>query len=212
RLALLVQYWGLCLVALGFHFNDLLWREGHALSVALQGPYFSARHELFRSLSLQFPRGYALVGQAALVVQVGWELLLLPLMYWRPSRWFVLLQGLAFFACSLALLHLQYLPLAELTLWALVFGTGWCAPGPAAEPRPAWGLLPVRGFALASAVAAGIHLTLCPFELEGDVIFKPPAKYTACQPFFRLFAQRPVSVFNRPDMDVSSCWFVLHET
>jgi hypothetical protein len=211
RFSILLLYWGVCLVAMLFHLDDEFWWKGQVLSVALTGPYLSNFHDVFRQGLEASPSLFFLVCAMGLAVQVMWETLLLPLMYFRLGRWFVLAQGVMFFTISIVCMNLQYLPLIELVLWGLLFGTGWRLQ-PAAQTQPVGAPVFPRVFALTAVAAVVLHLGMYNYPFKVSNAFHHPRLYLRLQPFFCLLAQRPVCVFNRDDMIINDCWLVVHET
>jgi hypothetical protein len=173
------------------------------------------------------PFAYVVFCSTALVLQSIWELFLVPLMYSRWTRPFVLLQGLGFFAMSLVLLNLQYLPLVELVLWALLFGPAGIAwlrarfpsllaprmlATPEADPeRISFGSRLLPALLVVVLFLAVVQNAISPYLLPESL-----ARYTArwhsrAQVVFFPFAQQPVNVFNKLDLGMGAAFFVLHE-
>lgn len=211
RFSLLLLYWGICLAAMIFHWYDPFWRKGHAIYVILTGGYFSAHHGVFRSLVELSPHGFWYLSVLGVVVQSLWELFLVPLMYWRPGRWFVALQGVCFYLVAWLWLQTHYLGLVELVLWGLIFGTGWRL-APVAPVEVARNPLPIRAFALCGTLALVVNLLIYPVI---PVPISPERRAVLRQhiaPICKLVAQGQVNVYNHLDMKASTCWMVLHET
>ncbi|MNR99793.1 hypothetical protein D3C72_310340 [compost metagenome] len=227
RFLVVVLFWGNCVTAMLFHLHDTFWLEGHVLQFALTAPYISDHYALTRAFQQQQPALFMLLCRVGLGVQAVWELLLLPLMYARWGRVFVVLQGLGFFSLSLVLMNLQYLPLFELLLWLLLFGpaaAGWLAgklpAGPERPvrpvpewPRPSWAL---TTYGTLAVLVAGCFSMVFQIVLAGPLV---PERYTgrvelirqAWLPLFRVFQQRRVNVFNRDDLNMSNSHLVLQE-
>ncbi|MBY0230191.1 MAG: hypothetical protein K2W96_12990, partial [Gemmataceae bacterium] len=209
RLGLLVLFWGVCLVAMVWHARDDYWRSGEALPMALTGPFYSDWSGRFRALAEWSPGLFWAACAAGLAVQSAWEVLLVPLVFWKPARWFVRWQGVGFFACSVVLLNLQYLPVVELCLWLLLFGDSFgAAKDEAAAPaRPVVG----TAFAFGSLAAVGLLIGLAlahPSYLHRETASR---RELLVRRALGLFGQRLVSVFNKADLELNRPFMVIHE-
>jgi hypothetical protein len=226
RLMVMTMFWGNCLTAMLYHIKDDFWLKGHVLQLALTASYLNDHHTSLVALREQHPRFFTAFCQVGLAVQTLWEVCLLPLMYLRWARPFVVLQGLGFFTISLLLLNLQYLPVIELLLWTLLFGPsllGWIqekwpreVPDPATEePTNATGRLTV-----ARLLPTMIGLACCAVVFQNAlapglvpsamVTFVTPIHDTV-RPMFRLFGQAAINVFNEEDIAMNDAYFVLQE-
>jgi hypothetical protein len=222
RLLLLGMYWGCCLSAMVFHTQDAFWLSGDVLPVVVTTPYVCDHHELMTGLRNEYPTMFLWACRLGLLAQVTWELLLFPLCYFRLGRVFVVIQGLLFFLGSLILMNLQYLPIAELCLWLLVFGPSMLArlnsPRKSAatpeRPRPAWsiriGFMPALGIAMAIVVL--LQLTLCPYTLPASWGQHTAGIYIRLAPLYRALGQNAICVFNRDDVQMGATYVVIYET
>ncbi|MGE3172795.1 MAG: hypothetical protein AB7O97_09215 [Planctomycetota bacterium] len=221
RLLLMTMFWGICVGAMVFHFDDPLWLRGTVLQLVMVTPYLTDHAPLFAAFRDAAPGLYDAFFTVGLFVQGAWELLLLPLMLWRWGRWFVGAQGLLFFAFSLVFLNLGYLPFNELCLWLLWFPLtalrrgGVADPGAAAaaplSSRQSRGLRWLGGTCLA--------VTLVQLVLNAGAIAGAGWAHAAIagggRPWYllrRTFAQGEVNVFNRDDLMMGAAHAVLYET
>jgi hypothetical protein len=118
-------FWGVCLSAGYFHAISPFWWEGEVLQVVLTTPYFCDFSDSFRAFRDTMPRAFDFVLKGALYSQWTWEMFLFPLVYMgRVARFYVALQGFAFFICSVVIMNLGYLPIYELMLWSMLFAPG----------------------------------------------------------------------------------------
>ncbi|MFN3298501.1 hypothetical protein [Caldimonas sp.] len=226
RLMVMLMFWGNCITAMLYHVKDPFWLNGQVLQMAFTASYLTDHHAFMAALREQHPRFFMAFCQLGLAIQAVWEVCLVPLMYLKWARPFVVLQGLGFFTFSLLLLNLQYLPVVELLLWTLLFGPailGWVrekwrqeAPAPAGEePAPAVAPLTIArhlptligltcgAVVVQNAVAPG----LMPTELAKPM--KPI--HQALAPYYRLFGQEVVNVFNQGDIGMNEAYFVVQE-
>jgi hypothetical protein len=218
RAFVLTLYWIVCFQAMVFHFEDAFWQQGQVLQVVLTLPYFNDNAALFEAFREAAPSWFVTFCCAGLLIQGVWELLLIPLMYFRWGRVFVVLQGLGFFAMSLVCLNLGYLPVVELCFWALVFAP--LIPFPSrmtadADVKPAPRLSWVAG-GLVAVMVLGTATSLARFVLflgPGKVRERPIVArvYSDLQWANWGFGVREVSVFNRGDVGMGEAFFTLYE-
>jgi hypothetical protein len=107
--------------ALFYHLSDQYWREGRTVGVMLTNAYLSRHYEWFRAWEAAAPGTYHAFSIASVAGQTFFQLAMLPLMWHRWGRRFVIAWGATFFLISLTCLQLSYLPYLELALWALIF-------------------------------------------------------------------------------------------
>jgi hypothetical protein len=129
-----------------------------------------------------------------------------PLVFHRWGRWFVVLQGFAFFIFSFVFLQISILPLVELATWTLLFGS-WALHGHAGVPTLRLRVSPLRGVVLAvfaaastlavantAAIAMGTFTRYSGSSLERAVIY---------------LSIWPPDVFNRTDLRMGETWYVI---
>lgn len=221
RLFTLTLFWGCCVSAMLYHFDDAFWHSGKVLQFAFTAPYLSDQYQLMSAFRDRLPAAFVLFCTVGLAVQAVWELFLVPLMYTRWTRLFVFVQGLGFFAASILLLNLQYLPIVELLLWTYFFGPavlGWLGrrrPAETPEPIPGgpapliarWSPALV-GFGLATMV---LQNALAPTLWPAALASLTTRIHYKLAPGFTLFGQRPIRVFNREDIGMSTAHLVIQE-
>ena len=116
-----VFYALLSFVALSFHLVDPFWLSGLTTKSLLTNSYLCKHYQLFRSFEGYAPVALSLFSIFSAIGQSVFQLLMIPLMFWRWGRHFVCLWGFSFFLISLLFIHLSYLPHIELVLWTLIF-------------------------------------------------------------------------------------------
>ncbi|MCB0340386.1 MAG: hypothetical protein KDD53_12320, partial [Bdellovibrionales bacterium] len=97
RFVSIASYWGICYVAMAFHFRDALWLDGRVLQTAFTTSYLTDFYGIFRYMAEAYPTLFDIFFTTALLVQGIWETFLLPLMFFRWGRVFVVIQGTGFF-------------------------------------------------------------------------------------------------------------------
>src|SRR5262245_21057193 len=108
--------------ALNFHLRDPYWLHGQTVHAMLTNNYLSRYWEAFRWIESRSPAALRGFSAASLVLQTIFQASMLALVYVYWGRWFVVLQGFAFFLFSFVLLQLSILPVVELLTLTLLFG------------------------------------------------------------------------------------------
>jgi predicted DCC family thiol-disulfide oxidoreductase YuxK len=126
RFLTLFLFWVICFRAMAFHLDDPYWLHGETLQLVFTTPYLTDHYLYFREFSQSFPLIFDLLCKLGLFIQSFWELLLFPLMYFVWGKFFVMVQGLAFFLVSFFILNLGYLPYFEICMWVFLFNYGQC--------------------------------------------------------------------------------------
>jgi hypothetical protein len=194
--------------AVTFHLQDSYWRSGRTIQAILTNNYLCRYFEAFRSMqccSDELLRGLSAVGVG---VQTVFQVLMLPLVFTRAGRWFVVLQGFVFIAFSLIFLQISMLPIIELALWTLLFGS-WMFLGRGFGTAGLLRLTPLRG------VAAGTIVLAAAFSLAnaaGSSLFKKDLGFSGSR--WENAAIHlgiwPPDVFNAVDLRMGEHWFVIH--
>jgi hypothetical protein len=109
--------------ALTYHLRDDYWQSGQTVQAMLTNNFLSRYFETFRAIERRSPQMLTVFSVASIVIQTVFQLLMLPLAFHRWGRWFVVLQGFAFFLVSVVFLQISLLPFIELAMWGLVFGS-----------------------------------------------------------------------------------------
>lgn len=118
---LLFLYWGITLTASINHLSDVFWFNGEVLKLLLTSPYMTDWYWIISSIREKVPQVVDSILFAGCYVQISWEMLLLPLVYFRLGRLFVIVHGLFFFILALFVFSPGYLAFFELSLWWVVF-------------------------------------------------------------------------------------------
>ena len=211
KFGLMVLFWGICLSAMIFHFQDKSWLSGEVLSVALTGSFYSKYSGFFRSLADNYPQAFCFFCISGLIVQAFWETFLVSLMFLRLGKYFVIFQGVAFFLCSIIIFELQFLPFFEVGLWLLLFGNlVFCRNKSVSD---------FDGKFVRSVFFAGLVMVFFTICFLVVLVFKPDflnnlnsSKFKKITNLgFKLFGQGPVSVFNKDDLSADEFYMVIYE-
>ncbi len=131
RWLLIALFWFVAAIASIYHVQDPNWRRAEVLQIMTVSPAWVRQYASMIAFRNAVPWAFDLFCSVALIVQLSWEMLFLPLMYWKWTRPFAVLQGLAFYLVSIFFLPLGYLPGAELCMWLLTFNYTGVIPVPA---------------------------------------------------------------------------------
>jgi predicted DCC family thiol-disulfide oxidoreductase YuxK len=126
RFLALFLYWGVCVQAVVFHFEDYIWINGDTLQILFLSPYWTDFYLVTETISNNYPLAYDLFCGLGLLVQTVWEMGIIPFMYFKWGRLFVMVQGLLFFVLSIVAIDLGYLPYYEICFWILIFNYSPC--------------------------------------------------------------------------------------
>jgi hypothetical protein len=221
RALLIFLYWGNCVSAIAFHFLDPMWLKGDVLQVFFVSSYISDHATLFENFRNNFPILYDFLCRWALYIQIFWEMVVFPFMFFRIGRAFVFLQGIVFFVSCLIFINLGYLPLKEIMLWTLLFNypsfyktSFGMIHGQDLNPKqdlktPKWFLI-LCLIMLVSSVSfhyANIYSILTGHRISGIFWNKKQLPHF----FMRLAGQDKVNVFNKQDLSVNSANLVIYE-
>jgi|GEM_PF-4250946 len=117
RFYLLLPYALLCVLAFAGHLRDANWLNGDALSQLLLNPAVSVLPEMLRERIPDYPQLFWVLSH----LQLGWELLLLPALFFPWPLAIAASYGALFFAASYFVLNLSSLGLLEAIYWFLLF-------------------------------------------------------------------------------------------
>jgi predicted DCC family thiol-disulfide oxidoreductase YuxK len=121
RFLLFLAFAAISFAAVQYHLADPFWQSGEAVGVMLTNPYFSRVYEPARYLDEHASGLMHVMSVGSVRLQVLWQLLMVPLVFWRLGYLFVAVWGTLFIALSLLTLQLSYLPALEVCLWVAVF-------------------------------------------------------------------------------------------
>lgn len=107
--------------AMLFHSSDPMWMKGETVHAMLTSSYLCTYYDFFRAIERDYPLILEFISVLAGIGQSLFQLLMIPLIFLRIGRLFVVIWGLMFFVLSFFLLQLSYLPHLEFVLWAMIF-------------------------------------------------------------------------------------------
>lgn len=164
------------------------------------------------------PFAYVVLAKASVYGQMGWELLLVPLLLLgRWPRRLAIAWGLAFFLFSALVLPLSMLGWYELVLWAMLFGdrapahrflslkTSFRgeAPPRGSEARGEGAMSPMLGaYVWSFALLLGCHTVRLPFAGQLPLVRNASAALDWLGRAPLAYGLGPVGVFNREDLQV----------
>ena len=115
------SYAVLSFVALSFHLQDENWLQGKTVYLFFTGAFLSKYYLAFREVQASFPGVFMFFSVVMIIGQSIFQFFMLPLMWFRWGRFFVLFWGFSFFIACLFLVNLSYLPHVELLGWLAIF-------------------------------------------------------------------------------------------
>ncbi len=121
KFILFASYALVSLGAIQFHLRDTYWLSGQTISVLLTSSYLNRFYEAFRWSQTVAPQLLSFFSVFSVVFQTVYQLAMIPLMWLKPGKYFVVVWGLGFFLISAIGLQLSYLPFFELILWGICF-------------------------------------------------------------------------------------------
>ncbi len=107
--------------ALLFHVSDEYWLEGLTIKSLLTSSYLSKHYQFFRWLESSSPVLFGVFSITAGIIQSIFQFLMIPLIFFKVGKRFVVIWGLSFALVSLFFINLSYLPHIELLFWLLIF-------------------------------------------------------------------------------------------
>jgi len=116
-----VSYSFMHLGAAMFHLHDQYWLEGRTMQVMFTNSDLSSHYQFFRAWDIYWPESLHYLSWAGTRLQIFWQILMVPLCYFKIGMYFVIGWGLQFFIWSIVCLQLSYLSHLEFVLWAIFF-------------------------------------------------------------------------------------------
>ena len=223
RFVLIFLFWGICFAAVSYHFYDSFWLKGKVLQLFFTTPYLTDYYGCFISFRNHFPVLFNLFCTVGLYVQGFWELFLLPLMYVRWLRPFVVIQGYLFFIISLICMNLGYLPFVEICFWMLLFNYSsvWksllspFSEQPVLKTNQTRSNKTISYFVIVGCFIALLHalMNLSTIGLINNSVADTVRNIqNKLKTVFFTFGQGGVNVFNKADLNMGSAHFVVYET
>lgn len=109
------------LFALWLHIEDPHWMDGVTIRAMLTNTFLCKHAMWFRSLEAAVPGLLDVMSIVGIIFQSCFQILMIPLLLFKPGKFFVKVWGFIFFFVSLFFLSLSYLPHLELVLWLIIF-------------------------------------------------------------------------------------------
>jgi predicted DCC family thiol-disulfide oxidoreductase YuxK len=109
------------LFALFLHIQDPYWIEGVTIKSMLSNSFLCKYALNFRYLEFLFPKIFDIVSIVGVVLQSVFQILMIPLVFFKAGKKYIKIWGFIFFTISLFFLSLSYLPHIELILWIVIF-------------------------------------------------------------------------------------------
>lgn len=107
--------------AMMYHSRDPFWMSGHTNHIVFTSAYLSSKYWIFRYIEYISPSFIFFLSAISIIGQSIFQLFMIPLMFFRLGRWYVIIWGLIFFTLSIFVLQLSYLPWLELIMWTILF-------------------------------------------------------------------------------------------
>lgn len=120
-LIVFISYAVLSFVALSFHLLDDSWTHGRTVYLFFTGAFLSKYYQTFRDIQASMPEVFMFMSAVMIIGQSIFQFFMLPLMWFKWGRFFVLFWGFAFFVACLFLINLSYLPHVEILGWLAIF-------------------------------------------------------------------------------------------
>ncbi len=121
-----ISYGLLCMYSVYEHFRDPYWARGIANVMLLSSNWLVAPYESFRSIFSTYGKTAIIISMISLYIMMAWEFVIIPFALIKGiTRQFVIWWGLAFFAVSLFVLQLSWLPYYQIILFAILFWPGY---------------------------------------------------------------------------------------
>lgn len=116
-----LSYAVVSLCALSYHLLDENWMSGLTPYYFFPGAYLSKYYFFFREIQAASPEFFKAFSIFSIFGQSLFQFFMIPLMWFRWGRVFVVLWGFGFFIASLFLINLSYLPHVEVLSWLVYF-------------------------------------------------------------------------------------------
>jgi predicted DCC family thiol-disulfide oxidoreductase YuxK len=107
--------------ALLLHVLDGYWIQGLSLYSALTNSYLFKFYYIARDLEEYNASILMFMSKSGVVFQSIFQILMIPLIFFKWGRIFIIIWGLVFFTISLVGINLSYLPHVEIIYWLLIF-------------------------------------------------------------------------------------------
>ena len=109
------------LASLAGHSLSENWVDLSVIDQTFKNPFYSKYYSFFLSLDGGSGSTFSFISRLSAIFQILWQLLMVPLIFFRFGRYIVMLWGFAFFFMSEIFLNLGYLDMYLFALWSLLF-------------------------------------------------------------------------------------------
>ncbi len=107
--------------ALIIHVQDDYWMNGITVKAMLTNSFLCKHALLFRNIESNMPFLIDFISVSGVIFQSIFQILMIPLVFTRIGKVFVVVWGFIFFSISLLFLSLSYLPHLEIIIWFIIF-------------------------------------------------------------------------------------------
>jgi len=114
-------YGMLSLQALIFHLQDDFWLKGMTPGILFTSSYLCDFWQMFRQLESTSPNLFWGISKIITFLQTVFQIGMIPLLFTKNGKIFVIFWGSIFIAMSLLCLQISILPMLELILWGYLF-------------------------------------------------------------------------------------------
>jgi hypothetical protein len=194
-----------------FHLKDVNWVTGKTTALLFTNSYLSRYYEVFRLCEAAWPAGWKMASWLGGSLQTVFQLGMLPMVFFRWGRAFVIWYGGLFIAVSLVGILISILPMVEVLLWVWLFLPSAWLPKILVQSKQDWARdsRPLRGIGI---FVWGYAVLISAFTL--DVIFTQALDRPFPQWFrgsvFSYSGLIAPNVFNQDDLSMGDHWPVIH--
>lgn len=193
------------LAAVGHHIQDQYWMSGQTVQAMLVNNYLSRYFTQFRDFESTFPSLLYTLSVLSIALQTLFQMLMIPLLFNKWGRWFVVLHGFGFFLFSLFFLQISLLPYIEIIMWMLIFWQ-WLQAGLKAPPTYRISLSRAQTIFLAAFIFLSIGETAT-IHSSNKIT---QAWNRQVSPYLKYIGIWPPNVFNKTDLKMGESWFTIH--
>lgn len=201
------------LSAVIFHLKDANWLAGNTTALLFTNSYLSRYYELFRWCEACWPAGWQAVSWLGNFLQTVFQLGMLPLVFFRWGRVFVIWYGGLFILISLMVILISILPVVELLLWAWLFlPPGWLSKAVAGEITRSDNNINTHSSKTVGMFVLFYVGLISVFTLDvvrTQIFGRPLPQWVRDYPLTYAGLIAP-NVFNRDDLTMGDHWPVIH--
>ncbi|PTY04042.1 hypothetical protein DB346_04405 [Verrucomicrobia bacterium LW23] len=214
-LILFTCYAALSFQAVFYHLHDTYWFEGRTSAVLFVSSYLSSLYTLFRWLEAWSPDAFWYGSMVVTFFQTVFQLAMLPLVFTRIGKIFVIAWGGIFIVGSIVALQLSILPFIEVIYWVAIFApAAWFsfagAPQTAAPTQPILALARIRHILFPAYV--GVYALVLPVFFANCIVGELTGKRLPphIEGYWLLYVGIVApNVFNKDDLSMGDRWPVI---